>query len=164
MAAKRTVRKVALYGPGLKGYGRVEEGATVGAILGENLFNPDGSLVTVRQFSSSTTVVTNTATSGGTAGPTGPAGVRVVQPKAVGFTAAAVAGTDYVHPCTGTITATLPTAVGNTSRYTIKNAGVGVISVASTSAQTFDGTASPIAIPSGNALEFISDGTNWIIL
>lgn len=90
--------------------------------------------------------------------------VRMVQTKAVNFAAGAAANTDYVYPCTGTITATMPTAVGNTDRYTIKNSGVGIVSVASTAAQTFDGTASPITLSPGQSLDFVSDGANWSIL
>ena len=90
--------------------------------------------------------------------------VRVVQTQAVSFSAGAAAATDYVYHVTGTTTATLPTAVGNTNRYTIKNAGVATVSLASTAAQTFDGTASPIALSPGQALDLVSDGANWSIL
>ena len=50
--------------------------------------------------------------------------------------------TDHTIDCTtGTFTATLPTAVGCTGReYAIKNSGTGVITVATTSSQTIDGS------------------------
>lgn len=174
----------------------MEEGATVGAVLGVNLFNADGSLVTVAQFSTATVVQQTINSSGGASAiaglsdvdltgladndmlrydlasgkwkpeavPAGGAGiVRVVQLKVANFAAGAAAATDYVYVCTGTLTGTLPTAAGNTNRYTYKNAGVGVLSAASTGGQTFDGTASPIALNPGQSLDFISDGTNWTI-
>lgn len=90
---------------------------------------------------------------------------RVVQVISAPATAGAVLGTDYVFLVSGTTTLTLPTAVGNTNQYTVKNTGGGVVSVASTSAQTFDTTASPITIPVAHtSLDFISDGSNWRII
>ncbi len=53
---------------------------------------------------------------GGSAGIT-----RSVSSIAIATTGGATASTDYVYLCTVTLTFTLPTAVGNTNRYTIKN-------------------------------------------
>lgn len=85
-------------------------------------------------------------------------------------TGGAAATTDYVYKCTSTFTFTMPTAVGNTNRYTIKNVGSGVITILFTSGQTGDGDTSWILNPSisnplkGDYIDFISDGTNWIIV
>jgi len=80
-------------------------------------------------------------------------------------TAGATALTDYVYFVSGTTTLTLPTAVGNTNLYTVKNAGVNTVSIATTSAQTIDGSASPITLPVANtSLDLISDGSNWRIV
>jgi hypothetical protein len=80
-------------------------------------------------------------------------------------TAGAVAGTDYVYLVSGTTTITLPTAVGNTNRYTIKRSGTGVVSIATTSSQTIDGSSSPITINVRYvSLDLISNGTNWEII
>lgn len=79
--------------------------------------------------------------------------------------AGSAANTDYVYLVSGTTIITLPTAVGNTNRYTIKNSGTGVISIATTSSQTIDGSASPITINVQNvSLDLISDGSNWNII
>lgn len=75
------------------------------------------------------------------------------------------ANVDYVYLVSGTTTITLPTAVGNTNRYTIKNSGVGVVSIATTSSQTIDDSASPITINVQYvSIDLISDGTNWEII
>lgn len=72
--------------------------------------------------------------------------------------------TDCVINCTGTWTLTLPTAVGVSGRfYYIKNSGVGVITMAGTGGQTFDGVASP-TVAAGASLTVCSDGANWLIL
>lgn len=76
------------------------------------------------------------------------------------------ASVDYVYFVSGTTTTTLPTAVGNTNRYTVKNTGAGVVTVATTSAQTIDGSAS-IALgssPANQSRDFVSDGSNWQII
>lgn len=90
---------------------------------------------------------------------------RSISSVAVPTTASAAAATDYIYLVSGTTTLTLPTAVGNTNLYVVKNTGVNTVSVASTAGQTFDGTASPITMPvADTALGFISDGSNWRIV
>ena len=80
-------------------------------------------------------------------------------------TAGATALTDYVYLVSGTTTLTLPTAVGNTNLYTVKNTGANTVSIATTSAQTIDGSASPITLPVANtSLDLISDNANWRIV
>ena len=74
------------------------------------------------------------------------------------------ANTDYVYFCSSTITAILPTAAGNTNRYTIKNTGVGTITIATTSAQTIDGSSSASLAVANTSLDLISDGSNWRIV
>ena len=72
---------------------------------------------------------------------------------------------DDVILATGTFTVTLPTAVGNAGvSITIKNAGVGTITVGRTSSETIDGAASDKTISTTKAaLEFTSDGAGWQI-
>lgn len=73
--------------------------------------------------------------------------------------------TDYIYLVSGTTTLTLPTAVGNSNNYSVKNTGVAVVSIATTAGQTIDGTASPITMPiSGMSLDIVSDGSNWNII
>lgn len=88
---------------------------------------------------------------------------RVISSISGVTTGAAVALTDYVYLCTGTFTYTQPTAVSNTNRYTIKNVGSGIITVAFTSAQTGDGTTTLI-IRANTSLDLISNNANWKIV
>jgi hypothetical protein len=79
--------------------------------------------------------------------------------------AGSAANVDYVYLVSGTTTLTLPTAVGSVSKYTIKNTGTNVVSIATTSSQTIDGSASPITINVQYvSIDLISDGANWNII
>jgi len=88
--------------------------------------------------------------------------VRSIFSISTNTTAGAVANTDYVYNITGTTILTLPTAVGNTNKYTIKNAGVGVITILFTSGQNADDS-TIITLNPGVSLPFVSTNTNWII-
>jgi len=70
--------------------------------------------------------------------------------------------TDYVYLVDNT-TLTLPTAVGNTNRYTVKNVGTTDITIDTTSSQTIDGTTT-IVIASEESVDLISNNTNWLII
>lgn len=78
---------------------------------------------------------------------------------------------DYLINCTAnTFTVTLPTAVGITGRvYEIVNSGAGVITIATTSSQTFTNvTATPITLTLasvlGKSIRVMSNGANWVQL
>ncbi len=74
--------------------------------------------------------------------------------------------TDRTLNCTGgTITLTLPTAVGVTGKeYVIKNSGAGTITVDTTGSQTIDGSTS-IEIKKQNLSRRLqSNGFNWIVI
>lgn len=88
---------------------------------------------------------------------------RSVNNISTNTTAGAAANTDYVYICTSTFTLTLPTAVGNTNRYTVKNAGAGSITVDTTSSQTIDGGLTAV-ISTPNSIDLISDGANWNVI
>ena len=80
-------------------------------------------------------------------------------------TAGSGANVDYVYLVIGSTTITLPTAVGNTNTYTIKRVGTGVVSIATTSSQTIDGSSSPITINVQYvSITVVSDGSNWNII
>ena len=86
---------------------------------------------------------------------------RSVATTSTPLTAGAAAKTDYVYLVSGTTTITLPTAVGNTNRYTVTNTGSNTVTVATTSAQTINGS-STATLPIANmSLDFVSDGANW---
>ena len=89
--------------------------------------------------------------------------VRLVETRA-GATATlgAAAMTDYVENCTGTNTLTLPTAVGNTNKYTVTVIS-GATTVNTTSAQTINGSGSIVMSTAYLSYDFISNGSNWIL-
>jgi len=76
----------------------------------------------------------------------------------------AIAAGDHTINCTtGTFTVTLPTASGRAGQvYVIKNSGSGVITVATTSAQTID-TDSTVSLIEFESIQVQSTGSNWII-
>lgn len=73
---------------------------------------------------------------------------------------------DFVVDCTAnTFTVTLPTAVGVAGKqYCVKNSGTGVITIATTSAQTIDGVANKKLSVQYEAFWVISDGANWKVI
>lgn len=71
--------------------------------------------------------------------------------------------TDVICLVQGAYIPTLPTAVGNTNIYTIKNNHTSNITVNTTSAQTIDGSAT-IALAPEEAITVVSTTTNWSII
>jgi hypothetical protein len=78
-------------------------------------------------------------------------------------TADATELTDYVYLVAGAHTVTLPTAVSNTNRYTIKNNYSAAITVDTTSSQTIDGATS-IQIAPEDAVDLVSNNLNWYVV
>ena len=78
--------------------------------------------------------------------------------------AGSTASTDYFYFASGTINITLPTAVGNTNNYVIKNVGTGVITIDTTLSQTIDGSLTALIKVQYLSLTLISDGANWNII
>jgi hypothetical protein len=62
-------------------------------------------------------------------------------------------------------TMTLPTAVSSTQRVTIKkkDSSTNTVTVATTSAQTIDGSSNYIATLQNESVTVVSDGSNWYI-
>jgi len=75
-----------------------------------------------------------------------------------------ILNSDYIVDCTsGTFAVTLPTAVGIAGKmFIVKNSGAGVITIATTSSQTIDGTLTIVA-NQWDSFQFTSNGSNWII-
>ena len=88
--------------------------------------------------------------------------IRAFVQKTASYTLTTVDRT--VEWTSGTCNATLPTAVGYTGKeYILKNTGVGVVTILTTSAQTIDGGISGSITLATNALLIVqSNGTNWI--
>lgn len=97
--------------------------------------------------------------------PSGADGItRVVASVSINTNAGSTALTDYEYFVSGTTTLTLPTAVGNTNKYSVKNTGSNTVTIATTSSQTIDGSSSiTMAVPN-TSLSLISDGANWRIV
>jgi len=72
-------------------------------------------------------------------------------------------GRQYVYLLNAGADATLPTAVGNTSLYRIKNCDDANITVSTTSTETVEGQAD-LTLTAGSATTVVSDGTNWRII
>lgn len=95
---------------------------------------------------------------------TAPGGIsRLIIVIAANTTGAAVGNTDYVYLTTGTFTFTLPTAVGNTNRYSLKVTDNGTITLATTAGQTVDNVA-PGLLTFPTSLDFISNNSHWFII
>lgn len=77
--------------------------------------------------------------------------------------AGSTSGTDYFYNCDGNITLTLPTAIGNTSKYTIKNVGTGIVTIDTTLSQLIDEWDQVTISFKNNSLDIISDGANYKI-
>ena len=73
------------------------------------------------------------------------------------------ASTDYVCLVAGAHTVTLPTAVANTNKYTVKNTHSAAITIDTTSLETIDGATS-IQIAPEDSVDIISSGSNWFII
>ena len=72
---------------------------------------------------------------------------------------------DTIVLVSGTVTLTLPTAVGITGKiYRIKNTSNGVITIATHGSETIDGETSASLIQKYETATIMSDGTNWMIL
>jgi len=88
---------------------------------------------------------------------------REINNVAINTNAGASAGIDYVYLVSGTTAITLPTAVGNTNLYTIKNVGNGIVTVNTTGGETIDDDSNVIMPVKYTAVDIISNGTNWKI-
>lgn len=98
-------------------------------------------------------------------GPAAPQ-TRKVVPVTASFTAAADPSIDYIYTYSGgtAINATLPTAVNNKCRYTMKRTGTANVTINTTSSQTIDGAASFVLDTQYLSFDIISDGANWVIV
>lgn len=79
------------------------------------------------------------------------------------YTAANADNTNYFYLISGNHVSTLPTAVGNTSRYTFKNNHSAVVTINTTSSQTIDGS-TPITLIPYQSVDIISTGSNWSVI
>ena len=78
-------------------------------------------------------------------------------------TGSAAALTDYVYLLGVSAVFTMPTAVSNTNRYTLKNIDTTNKTVAFTASETCDGSTTVLLTPN-TSVDIISDNTNWRII
>lgn len=120
-----------------------------------------GTGITITYQANQTTKYTDItiASNGGGSGIT-----RSIQTVAVNTVAAAVASTDYVYLASGNVTITLPTSVGNSNLYTIKNIGAGTVTIDTTGGETIDGDLTLILPLQFTSVDLISNNSgNWDI-
>lgn len=112
-----------------------------------------GSGVTITEGAKTLTIA---STGGGSSGIT-----RSVSNISTTTAAGSTALTDYVYFCTGTFTLTLPTAVGNTNRYSIQNAGSGTVTIAGTINGGTNFTLAPASGQTMQSIDLVSNNTSW---
>lgn len=88
---------------------------------------------------------------------------RSISTVAVSSVAAATASTDIVIIASQGIQITMPTAVGNTNLYTIKNTSTSSVLVTTTGGQTIDTSTTLIMPVQFTSVDLISDNANWQI-
>lgn len=89
---------------------------------------------------------------------------RVVTTTSGNYTAGSVAKTDYVYLIAGAHTTTLPTASGNSNRYTIKNTYTAAVAVNRAGSDTIEGAAS-ISIAPNDSVDLVSNnGSAWNVI
>jgi len=75
-----------------------------------------------------------------------------------------ITSTDGTILADGTLTLTLPTAVGIVgTKYFIKNIGDGTVTIVGTAGQTIDGDINLILNQKNSSLSLSSDGSGWLI-
>ena len=89
--------------------------------------------------------------------------LRIVVVTSGNLTAGGEINTDYVYFISSNHTLTMPTAVSNTCRYSIKNNHSSDVTILSTSSQTFDGTTT-ITVSPEDSIDLVSDSTNWRVI
>lgn len=88
---------------------------------------------------------------------------RLISSISSNQTLGSTASIDYVYFVSGTTTVTMPTAVGNENRYTVKNTGSNTVTIIFTGGQNADGSTS-LALTPNTSLDLISDNSNYFIV
>ena len=89
---------------------------------------------------------------------------RIISSVSTATTAGSTLLRDYVYFVSGTTTITLPTAVGNSNLYTIKNVGTNTVTISTTSSQTIDGSNTASLPVQYTSLDLLSNGVNWNVV
>ena len=86
---------------------------------------------------------------------------RTVSVLSVSSTLAAAATTDYVYFANVGVRLTLPTAVGNSNGYVVKNMATSSVLVSAAAGQDIDGSATALMPTQYECLNFYSNGSVW---
>ena len=116
---------------------------------------------------SGTTGTSGSSATAGTSGTSGSSSTAGTVYKVTSVSSAyTILGTDdyVIYTGSAAVNITLPTAVGSTKVYTIKNRGTGEITLKTTSSQTIDGAATRNIVVSTGMASVKSDGANWIVI
>jgi hypothetical protein len=89
---------------------------------------------------------------------------RSISIISTGTAVSGTANTDFVYLCSAALTATMPTAVGNTNRYTIKRTGAGAVTIATSLSQSIDGAPTFSLGVQYQSVDLVSDGANWSVI
>ncbi len=79
-------------------------------------------------------------------------------------TGGSTALTDYVYIANAGLQLTLPTAIGNSNLYTIKNLAASSVLIGVTAGQTIDGSSSALLPVQYQSLDLISNGSVWSVI
>ena len=150
------------------GYISATTGIVSNGITASGTVNLLGTLLINGAQGSSNQVLTSTGSGITWATPSGSGGgiTRSISTITASTSAGSTANTDYVYNgnTAGNITLTLPTAVSNTNRYTVKNSNTGVLSIYTTSSQTIDGVTFYNLNKQYQAIDLLSNNSNWFIV
>ena len=89
---------------------------------------------------------------------------RTVSVLSVSSTLAAAATTDYVFFANVGVLFTLPTAISNSNRYTIKNYSSSSVLVATSLGETIDDSATVLLPTQYTSLDFVSNASIWGVM
>jgi len=96
--------------------------------------------------------------------PTGGLYSYTVTTQNVSYFETATSGDQVVLVTGAAVTATLPTAVGNTARFTFKLMVAGTMTLDGAGAETIDGAATASTAVQYTAITIVSDNANWVIV
>ena len=87
-----------------------------------------------------------------------------VTSQSVSYAETATSGDQVVLVTGAAVTVTLPTAVGNTARFTFKLMVAGTMTLDGAGAETIDGAATASTAVQYTAITIVSDNANWVIV
>jgi hypothetical protein len=95
--------------------------------------------------------------------PSGGGGYTVTSQSA-SYAETATSGDNVILVTGAAVTVTLPTAVGNTARFTFKLMVAGTMTLDGAGAETIDGAATASTAVQYTAITIVSDNANWVIV